>query len=215
MTKIELDYKRIEDYQKLSNNLIAVEEYFRHGDILLREVNGLLQEVKTLIDTESETSFVKQDFDDMLNMRNTILAPIFQNASFAVQFTPYSSGEIVIPPVVEVPQPINTTNNRIIDGTLVNTTIITTLSDKVIKVVSTNYSDNVVNDTNTIEYLEDSVKSTKVKYSGNILIYYVETITNNNIVETTVTNLDNGIPISYTYTKYENGILIENTTTTI
>lgn len=215
MTKIELDYKRIGDYQKLSNNLTAVEEYFRHGDILLREVNSLLQEVKTLIDTESETSFVKQDFDDMLLMRNTVLGPIFQNASFAVQFTPYSSGEIITPPIEEVPQPINTTNNRVIDGVLLNSTTVTTLGNKEIKVISINYKDNIVIENNTTEYLETSVKSTVMKYNGTTLIYYVETIVTDNIVETTITNLENGIPISYTYTKYENGIIVENVTTTI
>jgi len=215
MTKIELDYKRIGDYQKLSNNLTAVEEYFRHGDILLREVNSLLQEIKTLIDTESETSFVKQDFDDMLLMRNTILGPIFQNASFAVQFTPYSSGEVVIPPVVEVSQPISTTNNRVENGVLLNTTTTTTLDNKVIKVISVNYKDNIVIENNTTEYLENSTKSTIMKYNEIILTYHVETITTNNIIETTITNLENGISVSYTYTKYENGIIIENTTTTI
>lgn len=88
-SKIELDYRRLMDYQKLKNNLIAVEDHFRVGDILIKEVNSILQNVKDMIDLGLDTSFTPQDFNDMLNLRNQTLAPIFQNASFAVEFNAY------------------------------------------------------------------------------------------------------------------------------
>jgi len=91
MIKLELDYKRLMDYQQVKINLNAIEEHFRVGDILLKEVNNILLVTKNAIDLEEETSFTKEDFDDMLTMRNTILVPIFQNASFAVEFDYYTT----------------------------------------------------------------------------------------------------------------------------
>ena len=89
MTKIELDYKRLMDFQKVSNNLISIGEHFRIGDILVKEVNSILTEIKDLIDLGLETSFTKQDFNDILDLRNNVLAPILQNASFAAEFAKY------------------------------------------------------------------------------------------------------------------------------
>ena len=88
-TQIELDYQRMLTYQRLRNNLEAVGELFRQGDTLIKTVNSILSDTRLKIDLGEETSFTKQDFDDMLAMRNLILTPIFYNASFAVQFETY------------------------------------------------------------------------------------------------------------------------------
>lgn len=88
-TKLELDYKRVMIYQSINNNLNAVTEYFRHGDLLIKEVNSYIENIQLEIDNNGETSFSKQDFNDILDIRNNVLFPIFQNASFAQTFDPY------------------------------------------------------------------------------------------------------------------------------
>lgn len=88
-TKIEKDFQRVATYQKISNNLDVVREYFRHGDILVREVNDMLENMKNEIDGIEETAYVPQDFNDVLDLRDITLGPIFQSSSFIREFTKY------------------------------------------------------------------------------------------------------------------------------
>jgi hypothetical protein len=218
MIKIELDNLRILKYQELKNNLEAVKEFFRHGDILLKSVNSTLQATKDLIDNKEETSFTPNDFNEMLTLRNEVLYPIFQNASFAVEFIPYDEG-VVIPDPIIVPdpilEPITTTENLIVEGILKRSSVKITLGDKIIKTIDLVYNNNILTEKNSIEYLEDSKQYIITKYDTDKIIYEVKSIVTGNIVETTITNLTDGTPISYNYTKFVEGVLIENITTLV
>lgn len=215
ITKIELDTLRISKYQDVKNNLEAVKEFFRHGDILLKQVNEILSEVKRLIDNNEETSFTKEDFDSMLILRNEVLMPIFQNASFAVQFPMYIDNIVEETPIeiqIEL-EPETITNTIVENNILIRSTTTTQLNGKILKTIDLSYVDSILTENSTIEYLENTTKSLKIKYDNAILVYHVETIISNGIVETIVTNLENGIAVSSTYTKYIDGIITENITT--
>lgn len=103
-SKIELDAKRIEDYQKLINNMKLIEEYFRHGDLMLREVNNILEGTKHLIDNNLETSFTKDDFDVMLNVRDKSITNIANMLSVTRPISYYvQPTAIEYSPVSDVP----------------------------------------------------------------------------------------------------------------
>jgi len=89
MSTIAQDSTRVNKYNQFKSNLDLLTEVFINGDQLVRNGNLLLTMVSTEIDSGEETSWTKQDFNDMLNLRNLTLAPIMQNASFAAEFIPY------------------------------------------------------------------------------------------------------------------------------
>lgn len=213
MTKIELDTVRIDTYQELKNNLAAVEEFFRHGDILVRQINEVLQRVKTAVDIGEDTSFTEEDFNSMLTARNNILYPIFQSASFAVVFDPYGETptEEPEPPVVIV-EPVTKYTNRISSGILNGTTITTTIGDKPVKVIDLSYNKGILDSNNTVEYLEAGTKSTYIKYNGNTELNHVVTTVTGNTINTTISNIVDGEVVSTTYLVYLDGMLTENTT---
>lgn len=217
MTKIELDSIRISKYQELKNNLEAVKEFFRHGDVLIRQVNNVLQEIKNLIDNTEETSFTQEDFNDMLTMRNEVLAPIFQNASFAVEFTLYPlTKEEVKDNVISLQEAIvENIDNKIIEGILYDTVITTTQGNKTLKTIKLSYQEGIIVETITTEYLENSTKVSVIKFLDNKQIYNVSTLITGNITEIIKTNFENGIAISTTYTEYINGLIVDTITTTI
>ena len=213
-TKIELDELRMIKFQKLRNNLDVVKEYFRHGDILIKEVNSTLEETRSLIDSNSETSFTQQDFNDMLDIRNAVLSPIFQNASFAQEFIPYDGQYVPETPVIDT-TPIVTTNDNISNGILYSSTTRTVVGNKVIKEVVTNFSLGVPTEVNTAEYFDTYNKTTIVRFSNNVENFKVITTISGNIIEVLNTNYENNLPISTTYTKYIDGILLETITNNI
>lgn len=212
MTKIELDELRISKFQKLRNNLEVVKEYFRHGDILIREVNITLEETRNLIDSTSETSFTQEDFDDMLNIRNEVLSPIFQSASFAQEFIPYSNQ--YIPPSTTVDMtPVENTTTNISEGVLYTSNSRTSIGGKLVKEVNTKFLSGIPSEINTVEYLNTGIKTTTLRYSNNIENYKVVTTVTENVIETLTTNYENNVAISTTYNEYIDGILIETLTT--
>lgn len=89
MSTIEQVASRVNKYNQFTSNLDLLIELFTSGDVLVKKGNELLTIIKTEIDTGVETVWTKEDFNTMLYMRNAILTPIFENASFAMQFDPY------------------------------------------------------------------------------------------------------------------------------
>lgn len=90
MSTIEQDAARVNKYNQFKSNLGLLMEIFTEGDSLVKNGNELLTAVKAEIDSAEPTAWTKKDFNDMLAMRNAVLAPIMENASFAMQFTPYT-----------------------------------------------------------------------------------------------------------------------------
>lgn len=200
MTKIELDNLRISKYQELKNNLEAVKEFFRHGDILIKQVNSTLEEIKTLIDKNIETSFSKDDFNDLLDLRNEVLFPIFQNASFAKAFEKYTNDTIKnTDPVLKTTVSYNKSN------------------DELLNAIITDYSDNVITKITTINYSSGKIVS-KVIIFGNTtstLEYTNEILTKEtivteleNILEITKNIYENSALLSTEYIKYVNGLKV-------
>ena len=89
MSTIEQDAARVNKYNQFKSNLGLLMEIFTEGDSLVKNGNELLTAVKSEIDSGAETAWTKQDFNDMLELRTQVLAPIIGNISFAAQFTPY------------------------------------------------------------------------------------------------------------------------------
>lgn len=90
MSTIEQDATRVNKYKQFKSNLGLLMEIFTEGDSLVKNGNELLTAVQSEIDSGDPTAWTKQDFNDMLAMRNAVLAPIMENASFTLQFTPYT-----------------------------------------------------------------------------------------------------------------------------
>lgn len=89
MSTIEQDAARVNKYNQFKSNLGLLMEIFTEGDSLVKNGNELLTAVKSEIDSGIETAWTKKDFNDMLELRAQVLAPIIGNISFAAQFTPY------------------------------------------------------------------------------------------------------------------------------
>lgn len=203
MTKIELDNIRISKYQELKNNLEAVKEFFRHGDILIKQVNNLLQETKDLIDNAKETSFTTGDFDDMLLLRNEVLAPIFQNASFAVEFTPYGENPVIVAPEPEI---ITKVDYQIINGELMSGTIIEKLDGRIVKTTNLSYYLGKLVE----RKITEGTTTTIEKFIDGVLMSSITTSISDNVAEITKKTYEQGNLISTVYSKYVDGVLTEN-----
>lgn len=90
MSTIQLDTERVKKYNDFLEQCDLLVGLFSNGDIVVKKMNSLLTEIRSSIDNDVETSWTKQDFNDILYMRNQILAPIIGNISFAAEFTPYT-----------------------------------------------------------------------------------------------------------------------------
>ena len=199
MTKIELDNLRLSKYQELSNNLETVKEFFRHGDILIKQINTILEEIKNLIDNNLETSFTREDFNYMLDLRNNVLFPIFRNASFAKEFDKYS--EVIITPTVVEPIIETTVSYNINNGNLLGATIVDTVNNEVSKTTYLTYTDNILVEKKIVE----NNTTTTIKYSDNIIYESIVTI-QDNILEITNNVYESQELKSTEYSKYINGI---------
>lgn len=89
MGTIEQDAIRVNKYNEFKNHLDLLIELFSNGDTFVKNDNDLLTSIQQEIDSGQPTAWTKQDFNDMLAMRNAVLTPIMENASFAKQFTAY------------------------------------------------------------------------------------------------------------------------------
>ena len=89
MSTIEQDAIRVNKYNQFKGNLNLLTEIFMEGDSIVKNGNELLIIIKNELDSGESTSWTKQDFNDMLIMRNSVLEPIIQNTSFAMQFERY------------------------------------------------------------------------------------------------------------------------------
>jgi hypothetical protein len=100
-TNVELVLDKANKFRDRVNDLKAIGEAFRHGDILVRNYNKFLNDVKTLIDAGDESTYTKQDFDDLLDMRNELFQPIMENLSFIEAFERYNPAIPVIVPEID------------------------------------------------------------------------------------------------------------------
>ena len=89
MSTIQQDVDRVAKYKEFVDNLSIVGDLFINGDVFVKSGNETLTDVKNEIDSGNETAWTKKDFNDMLELRAQVLAPIIGNISFAAQFTPY------------------------------------------------------------------------------------------------------------------------------
>jgi hypothetical protein len=90
MSTIAQDAARVKKFEQFKNDQELLTDIFIHGDAIVKQGNETLTAIKAEIDSGVETAWTKQDFNDMLAMRNAVLAPIMENASFAAEFTPYT-----------------------------------------------------------------------------------------------------------------------------
>lgn len=218
ITQIELDNIRIQKYQALKTNLEAVCEHFRVGDILVRAVNDILAETQGLIDTNGETAFTKADFNVMLDLRNEVLAPIFQNASFAAHFDYYSALKEENPiPVEPVPDVVETTvSDQVVSGILISSTVTTTVNSVITKTIRTSFTGGVVTEVYINEYSGGVTFKTVIsKFAAGIEIGKVVTLISGSSIKTTTTNYVDNLPVSETTTTYEAGTIVSSETITL
>jgi len=209
MTEIEIDNERLNIYQEFRNNLNAVEEFFRHGDILVKKVNDTLLEIRRALVNSEPSVFSEDDYTEMLNLRNSTLYPIFQSASFAVEIPPigedYQEEPVNID--VRVPEIITISSNRVVGGVLKGITLTTTSDGKVIKVIDIELTDGIVTGRVETIYNDTTTTYSSVKYSDNMEVYHANTRVKGTIVEVDICNFDNGVHISTTLYRYEDGLL--------
>lgn len=89
MSTIEQESIRLIKYNQFKSNFNLLTEIFTEGDTIVKYSNSLLESIKQEIDSGVNTAWTKQDFNDMLNIRNQVLGPIIGNISFALQFDNY------------------------------------------------------------------------------------------------------------------------------
>lgn len=90
MSTIAQDAARVKTFEQFKSDQKLLTDIFIHGDAIVKQGNEILTKIQTEINSGEETAWTKQDFNDMLDMRNAVLAPIMENASFAKQFDPYT-----------------------------------------------------------------------------------------------------------------------------
>lgn len=209
-TQIELDEIRLSKYQFVKNNLAAVEEHFRHGDILIKEINQVLEDIKNDIDGDIPTLFTKQDFNDILELRNTALLPIMQNASFAKEFPIYILNPDYVPPVIDTPPPAAqiTSIPNIVNGILVDITTTTMVGITTTNITKTTFQNNSVVETFSTDYTTNSIIYTITKYSQDNTVSKVVTTVIGNDTSIDTYNYVDGIETLISNALYRNGVKV-------
>lgn len=100
-TRIEETITLADKFRQRQNDFLAIAEAFRHGDILVRNYNRFLTDIKAIIDSGDESTYTKQDFDDLLDMRNELFQPIMENMSFIKSFDRYNPQIPIIVPTID------------------------------------------------------------------------------------------------------------------
>ena len=207
-SQIELDDYRVAKYQFVKNNLAAVEEKFRHGDILIKEINQVLEDIKNDIDNNIPTSFTKQDFNDILELRNTALLPIMQNASFAKEFPIYILDPDYVPPVVDTPPPTPevTSVPTIINGMLADITTTTKVGIVTTNTTKTSFINGTTTEIYSVDYGTNETVYTITKYGTGLPTgKTVTTVSGNDVRVSTFTFVDEvETPVSDIL--YQNGV---------
>lgn len=100
-TRIEQTLALADKFRDKINDLRAIAEAFRHGDLLVKNYNKFLIEIQTSINSGDESTYTKQDFDDLLDMRNDLFGPIMQNMSFIENFERYNPQVPIVVPTID------------------------------------------------------------------------------------------------------------------
>lgn len=100
-TRIQQTINLANKFSEKVNDLLAIGEAFRHGDLLVRNYNKFLSDIKDLIDSGDESTYTKQDFDDLLDMRNELFQPIMENMSFIQTFDRYNPQIPIVVPTID------------------------------------------------------------------------------------------------------------------
>lgn len=89
MSTIAQDAARVKTFEQFKLDQELLTDIFIHGDAIVKQGNETLTSIQSEINSGAETAWTKKDFNDMLELRAQVLAPIIGNISFAAQFTPY------------------------------------------------------------------------------------------------------------------------------